>query len=70
MIDITKQLCCDNCDATTSITKPKDYFTITLASRKKIKLCWNCLLELKETIEDIVKKEGENIENKINERID
>lgn len=56
MIDITKHNICDGCDKTSKKDENTPIWEISVKN-KKIRLCWDCMLAMQDTINYIINKE-------------
>ena len=59
MIDWSKRNVCDSCDVISSKKNPVSTYTFTLARTKKsFTLCENCIKELNNALQELMKEEG------------
>lgn len=58
MIEWSKRYVCDGCNVLSSRKKPKNTYTLTLSrTGKSFTLCEDCIKELSDAIQDIMKEE-------------
>lgn len=59
MIDWSKRNVCDSCDALFSQKNPVSTYTLTLSRiGKSFTLCENCIKELNNALQELMKEEG------------
>lgn len=59
MIDWSKRNVCDSCDALSSQKNPVSTYTLTLSrTGNSFTLCENCIKELNNALQELVKEEG------------
>lgn len=59
MIDWSKRNVCDSCDVISSKKNPVSTYTFTLSrTGKSFTLCENCIKELNNALQELIKEEG------------